>query len=551
MINSLSFSTDYNYVVELHDKSGILLGSGTLKFGGGKLIRVHMDVYPRFSVPEDESTLNATAASGDVFTLIGCELEDNTIYANLVICGKVEVGVSSIIVKYADISEWFMHGQQVESKPGESVIWGSPPPPVNAEILTNPDNFNIKSDIHYSTTYKTERRIIHESVNFTFSKTNKIFGFPEIKEKPLQLACLLSILIAYPISISNIWVAEKSGRWLPVYFPAFEQPKKELEKNQLLRNSLIRRKTLDSRWADLFNLYFNSPYIDTIWVRLAGMQRYKGFWEYRVLGYVTLLDSYADAISVRDKLKTTRVRKSERDEIGQKIAKLDPPLTPDQLKKIERILAQTLPDKGTDPNFKERYEHLIKETDPDVTRIINITPDEFAIIKGARDAIAHNNASDLEKYPYSKLYPLTGKITLLLTFRALTEFGISAEDFIRSLGNTINGLRYIEGLSVTSLERILNPETFFKVSRDLFEKVSHFGTERMHPFFTLDSSGDLQYSGKHASLYNDWIRDGARRSISFAETLGIDKQSIRIVSKMHVEFDGRIEVLIGAHIISV
>ncbi|MBI6676681.1 HEPN domain-containing protein [Pseudomonas syringae] len=291
--------------------------------------------------------------------------------------------------------------------------------------------------------------------------------------------------------------------------------------------------------------------MNTIWVRLAGMQRYTGFWEYRVLGYVTLLDSYANAISVRDNLKPIKERKSERDEIGRKIAQLKPTLTPEQLQKIKRILENSLPDKKNAPTFKERYEHLISDTDAEITKIIDITQDEFNIIKGARDAIAHNDAANLAEYPYEKIYPITQKITLLLTFRALSEFGMSTEDFIRSLGDTTNELRHIEGLNTINLERRLSPESFFNVSSELFEKISHFVSERIHPIFTLNSTGELQYSEEHVSLYNEWIRDRSRHHKTFADKLGINEQSINMISQMHIEFDGRIEILIGAHIISI
>lgn len=551
MINTLIFSNDYEYAVGLYDNSGILLGSGTLKFGDGKLIQIHMDRVASFLIPEKENTLNATTASGDIFTLVNCALESNTVYADLIVCGKIESGVNSIKVRYADISEWFMHDQKIECKPGESILWGSPPPPVEAEVLIGSDSFSIKSEIYSSVTHKTEERIINEYVNFIFSKPDQSFDFSEIREKPHHLSCLLSILIAYPISISSIWVTGKNSGWLQAYFPAFERPKKEFEENQLWRNSLIRRKTLDTRWAELFNSYFNSPYLNTIWVRLAGMQRYTGFWEYRVLGYVTLLDSYADAISVRDNLKPIKERKSERDEVGRKIAQLNPALTPEQLQKIERILEHSLPDKKTEPNFKERYEHLINGTDSDITKIIDITPAEFKILKGARDAIAHNDAANLDKYPYENIYPITQKVTLLLTFKALSEFGIPAEDFIRSLGNTSNKLRYSEGLNTIHLERRLSPESFFKVSRELFEKISQFGSERIHPFFTLNSTGELHYSEEHVSLYNEWVRDRSRRHKCFADKLGVNEESINIISQMHVEFEDRIATLIGAHIISI
>lgn len=190
------------------------------------------------------------------------------------------------------------------------------------------------------------------------------------------------------------------------------------------------------------------------------MQRYKGFWEYKAFGYISLLDAYANAISKRDKLVTKTQRESERAVIGARIIAIKPALTCQQLKEIEKVLASTLADKETWPTFKEKYEYMLKSTDAIITEVINITGDDFKTIKKARDAIAHNDAIELAKYPYDKIQPVIEKITLLLTYRALNEFGISPDEFLRSFHNTINRLHYIEGLNLISLQKALYPESF-------------------------------------------------------------------------------------------
>ncbi|KOG03969.1 Uncharacterized protein ABJ98_0770 [Pseudomonas syringae pv. aceris] len=549
MINELCFSKDYEYAVEMYDNQNELLGSGILKFGAGTFVRVEIDGFFSIHALDEESNLTAKTESGDIFTLIDCSLEYFTIYADIIVCGKVDSGVDSITVRYSNISEWFLYDQHVCSKPGESIIWRDPPPPIKATVRTPLDSFHINSDIDSSVQIKSEKRVIREYVHFTFTKDDKPFAFSEILEKPSQLASLLSILIAYPISITRIWVADANRQYMPTYFPAVEKPKRTFQKNQFWRYSLIRRKTLDAHWPDLLARYYNSPYRETIWARLAGMRRYKGFWEYRVLGYVTLLDSYTDVISRIDAPPLKTDRKSERAAVLQQLKKLKPPLSDVQFTKIDNILTNSLPDKQIQRTFKEKYDYVMSKTDLEITKIINITESDFKIIKGARDAIAHNNALELERYPYAEIYPIVGKVALLLTFMALNEFGISITDFVRSLRSTSNELRDSEALDMNHLEKILHPEYFFRVSEALFEQISNFKQERLHPVFTQNSSGEISYSKEQTLIYRQWINSRPKKSRPAWDVLGIDKDCITTIEKMHVEFEDKVIALTFAHII--
>ncbi|MDU8427636.1 hypothetical protein RYA99_03205 [Pseudomonas syringae pv. actinidifoliorum] len=548
MIDELQFSKDYEYTIELYSNN-VAFASGTLRFGSGKFVTVQLKGFEKFILPSEGSNLNARTDTGVKFTLINCTIENRTIYADLVICGEVNLGVSKIIVRYADLSEWFMYDQDITGHVGESLTWSTAPPTVDATVKTSIDSFKITSEIYSSIIFRSEERVIKEHVNFIFSKDSTLFDFPEIKSKPHQLACLLSILIAYPISITSIWVTGINGYWLPAYFPAFDRPKKEFERNQFWRNSLIRRQTLDSHWPELFCCYYSSPHRESIWTRLAGMQRYQGFWEYKVLGYISLLDSYASSVTKFANIKPAGTKLATIDTIMEQIRNLETPPSDKSITEIEKILARTLPKNRKELTFLEKYEYVTTNTDKDILKIINLSEDEFLCLKKVRDSIAHGDAVDLEIYPSEKIFSITSKITLLLTFRALNEFGILAGDFIKSLYDTINTLRYNKGLNITHLERVLHPTSFFEVSQNLFEKISKFKGERINACFTLNKIGEIDYSEKHVALYKKWNGTHPRQNISLSETFGVNEQEVHSIDKMHVEHEGKIEQLICAWII--
>ncbi|WP_226488942.1 hypothetical protein [Pseudomonas sp. B20] len=552
MINEIIFSEKHEYSVELHGQNKKLLGSGTLKFGAGNFISVNISGFDSFPIPEGEPNIQAITASGDIFTLINCEIEDLTIYADLLISGEIELGVSSIIIRYADISEWFLHDQRIEGNVGESLNWSNAPPPIDATVQTDREQFKISSEVSsFIINNRVEERVLVEYVNFIFSKDKALFDFSEVREKPHHLACLFSILIAAPITITCIWVTGAKRNWLPTYFSAFERPKKEFERNRFWRNSLIRREMLDLHWPGILNSYFNSKHRESIWVRLAGMQRYQGFWEYKVLGYVSLLDSYATSITKLNNIKPTSNKLATIESIIQQIENLNTLVSSEGVAAIRAILNCALPKPRKELHFQEKYEYIILNTDANILKTINLSNEEFILLKKVRDTIAHGDAVDLEVYPHEKIFSITSKITLLLTFRALHEFGILAEDFMRSLYNTSNVLRYTKGLDITHLERFLNPTSFFAVSQDLFEKISKFKSERINACFTLSENGEIHYSEKYVTLFKKWNSTHPRENKSVVDFFGVEANLVTHIEKMRVEFDGQTKELIHAWLIRV
>lgn len=525
MSNEIFFSKQYEYMVDIYHDSYGNLGSGTLHFGGGKFAHVNLNVMGSSAKLEGKHHLKAKAKSGEKFTLTNCTYQNYTIHSDLMICGEIDLGTSEIAVKYSDISDWFMFDQHLNGVVGESISWTSPPPRVEVTIENEDENFYLRSEIEYNISKRGENYTLHQHVDFSFLKTAGKFNLSEIKNKPHELSCLLSILTAQPISISSVWVMGSAGHLIPAYFPAFKRVDRDFDENQFWRNSLISRHSLDTCWQTVLERYYNSTYRKVYWVRLAGMQRYEGFWEYKVLGYVSLLDGYSTELSKSNNIKPKNINKEVIDSTLDALKSLKNPLTSEQIYEIKRLIEPVLPMRRK-LNFTEKYNYVIDSTDPDIVKIINLSNDDFKLIKKVRDKIAHGDAIDLVEAPLERVHSTIQKLTLLLTFRALNDFGITTETFIKSLSSTTNSLRYCKELNMTHLSRIIDPNSFFSVSKSLFNKISNTKSALINACFTKDKNGTLEYSEKYVEIYRAWEAKKQAGSFTFEDIFGIPSERV-------------------------
>ncbi len=551
MNNEIDFSKQYEYDVEMyHDDYGIL-GPGTLYFGGGKFAYVSLEVFGGFVRPDGETILKARAKSGEKFTLINCTYQDYIIHSDLIIGGDIGSGTNDIIIRYADISDWFMFDQDVKGIIGESLTWTNPVPQMNVSIENEDESFSLRSDISSKISKRGEDRTIHQHINFIFSRINGEFSFSDLKNKPHELSSLLSILIAYPISISNMWVTSSSGYQVPAYFPAFKRVERDFDENVFWRNALVSRPTLDARWQTIFERYYNSIYRKVHWIRLAGMQRHEGFWEYKVLGYVSLLDGYASELTKANKIKPTNTKKEKIDSIFEALSTFKNPLSKEQLNEIRPIMESAFP-KRRNLNFTEKYNYLIETTDANIVKIINLSEDDFKLIKHARDTIAHGSAVDLIEIPYEKIHSITEKLALLLTFRALNDFGMTPDEFMENLARTHNRLRFNKKLNMVHLQRITDPASFLTVSQPVFDKISNLKSAILNACLTKDSKGELEYSEKHVAAYKAWLEQRPAKSgpTSFEDIFDVAKERVTHIGTAFLEFDGNLKELYDVYIIS-
>ncbi|WP_191485551.1 HEPN domain-containing protein [Pseudomonas sp. FEN] len=551
MTDEIDFSKQHEYDVEIYYDNHIALGNGTLSFGGGSFIHINHRNPDNFIRPEGETTLNVKTKTSDIFTLFNCKYGQGVIYSDFLIAGSTNRGVTCIGIRYSDISEWFLYDQRVNGYVGESIVWTNLVQPIAVSVETDEESFSLTSETIGSINKRGEDRTIHEHVNFLFKRNSGEFSLADLKKKPLELSNLLSIFIAYPLSIISMWVSCDNGHPMPAYFPSFKKIERNLEENSFERNALISRSTLDNRWQVVFDRYYNSKYRKVYWTRLAAMQRHEGFWEYRVLGYVSFLDGYVTELAKTYKLKTGH-KNEKLEALTQALKTLQNPLNQDQHDELAANLKSIFPPpRGL--TFSEKYNYAVDTTDSDIMKVINLSTDDFKSIKYVRDQIAHGNAVDSAKSPYEKIHSITEKLALLLTYWALIDFGITPNEFTSNLIRTNNTLKFNNALNLVHLERITNSALFISVSEETYSKLTSNIHIIINACFTQNTEGEIQYSEQYASVYLAWYKKSAATPglSTFEEIFGVTKERVKYWATAYLECADKRKEIFGAYVINI
>ncbi|WP_206059751.1 ApeA N-terminal domain 1-containing protein [Novacetimonas cocois] len=246
--------TDYipeqkQFNVELyHDQLG-RLGSGVLYFGGNQWAYVALEILDKSQeLSRNDAKFDLVKAitdQGTTFCLCDCKVDVNNLYADYVINGDLnEATFDTISVRYSEVSEWFLRWRVIDGSVGETLSWQKMPNDINVSVKTDEEQFDLRSKYYGSRGQRGEDLVLNEHVVFIFSAKENRFSLADVKAKSHELSCLLSILLAYPVTIANVVVSQGTSYPCRVHFPTFERPERAKDNNAFWASCFIQQPDL-------------------------------------------------------------------------------------------------------------------------------------------------------------------------------------------------------------------------------------------------------------------------------------------------------------------
>jgi hypothetical protein len=540
MVGNLEHSEQQVHAVDLYHSELGDLGKGTLYFDSNNWAHVVPELNSLSKKIVDSQTFHvvkARASSGRVFSLFECKVSGFTLYADYVIVGDIDAArFKRMDIRYSEISEWFLRWQRIQGMVGEKLTWANSLKQFSVNISSGQERFTISSEYVGDLSRQGEDHVLHEHIEFIFEKSNGNFGLKDIQSKALELSCLLSILIAYPISIISVHVLADNGLRCPVYFPTFKKMDRNFFDSSFAIKCFMQSDAIGERWQKIFENYYKSLYRKVSWVRLAGMQRYEGFREYKALGYVSLLDRYVtDRLNGTKNPQITNPSSKKLSKLKAALADLSPPIVGGQLDEVINAVSRTFSDQR-ELTFAQKYKLALADTDDDVKRIVNFSDKDFKLIKRIRDKIAHGDDPGLQDSDFSSISVIVSRIALLLTYWAFLDFSLTKSDFLHCLTTTHSRLRFDAQLDDMHLARVTNTAEFFKVSQTTFQTISTQRKLKVFACFVQDVEGDIEFSESYTKTYRDWQMKATNgRTHSFEEIFGVAKDVVRVVGRAYIE----------------
>lgn len=536
MSTEIDFSGQYGFAVQVHHEELGDLGDATLWFGADRWPHLYfadwLMTYGRLGGRKKFERLRATTSDGETFTLFDCSVVGFALAVDYVVAGDVTGNFKTISIRFDDVNEWLLPFRSVEEKINSVTTDADRLKEVAATVKTDTQSFQFSTETVVSVDHKGEDHIVHEHVLFNFDCVGGFFSAKDMKEKAHELSTLLSILTAIPLSVVNVLVKSSDGGLHYVFFASFKKHQNDT-KIRSWSDYFTRKNFLDGRWQTIFANYYRSTYRKISWVRLAGMQRYDGFWEYKALGYVSLLDKYVGQRTKGQKRQLSKGHELKGTKVHTELKKVEPRLTDDQENTIFSVIAKVFLKNG-DLSFGERYRYVHNTMDNDVRDVISLTNEDFSQIKDIRDAIAHGDAPDLIETDFGRIGIIVSKIALMLTYWAFIDFGIDAKGFLDCFRNH-SQLHLRADIDRVQLARITQSAGFFQVPDGQFEELKKIEGIEVQSCFLLHGDGRIEYAEHHVAALKEWYRQRRSGEIPVAEIFGQSKERIKCWGQAYIE----------------
>lgn len=516
------------------------VGQGKLTFGYSCSATFSFDrLEPQIRPTEAQLSegLVAEAEDGTKWSLFGCKGHGHSLFADFVAqYGMQAAQVQKFEVRYSDVSDWFFPQMRINEDLGTKIEWTSMPTPLVAEVAQPGLNFKCESYYNAYLVQRGEDRNLHQHFEFHFTATQDRFTLVQVRDLAHRFAQLMSLLLAHPCSIVEIDVSPDGKHGGRLYYSVSKAPISPAETTDDpsyvgWRAFFTSKNDVDPRWNDVVNRFFQSQHRDVVWARLAGMQQYEGFWEYRILGYVTLLDSYVSTEVKKGPSVRPTTRKLTRLEAS--LSRMKSTLSPTQTTEVIDAVADLFSSKNT---FESRFEGLMATLDKGVAKVIDLQ--DFERIKELRDEVAHGLEISYKSSDLTQMLTIMHRLVLLLTYLFFLELGLG-DIFLRSLDRTRNEIRLRAGVEQRHLDRALRPGRFFTVVPEQLEVIKARPRQLISTCLVVDDKGVLSYSQEYSQRLQDAMSTKAGRYPY--QQLGLPAEAVRYLSEAYFEADSRVE----------
>ncbi|WP_146129396.1 hypothetical protein [Burkholderia gladioli] len=532
------FVQDYSYSVTATHTSFGILGDGRLTFGPGKGAILQFGLSNlKLTERQTLDEVHAVAEDGQHFTLLDCQFEQLFLSCEYVISTETADAFVLAEVEVLDISPWFFGFQSIQGKPGAKVEWINAPAEISASLTLVDGNLIVKAYPSTSIGQTDDGYLIKDSVIFSIECAAAL-SISTMRRYATDLLALLSILLGTPVSISSVRVKSDNDRSGYAFFPYYDSTsvsgtgvrKKESH------DYFIKKRIFEANWQEILRNFFSSELRDPIWLRLSGMKRYNDFWEYKVLGYVTLWEAYVSSQTQNLGKKAIAMPTKAVKRFYEKLDMNKLSLTSEQVRGVKDLVGSVF--QTREYTLQEKTEIVISQADPDIVKIINLSLGDFIRLRKIRDEIAHGDVVTISSDEYPFLVILIKKLTLLLTYFSFIDFGLKKSDFLACLHSPWS--RMVRGASVDEahLDKVMGVAEFIALTTENLLALKPLATGQAFRCFYINDQGEVTYSQEDTRTYFAKLQSNALgNNPDYNDIFNNHERKIRYVPSLYFEDD--------------
>ncbi|SKB25136.1 hypothetical protein [Luteibacter sp. 22Crub2.1] len=430
---------------------------------------------------------------------------------------------------------------------GERLTWLGRPHEFNVGVDTNNGLLTIQSSIESYLNQAGDDTIISDQVWVSMTGPAPM-TMVDVRERCRELSIFLTTLLVLPVDILTVVVTGPDGRPNYACFGYYE-PKEDDSREW--HRFLLSQHMAEDRWKKLLDHFCRSDLRKVAWIRLSGMPRHDGFWEFALFGYASILQAVVKAKAKATGKRVDSVAPSAKvmGAVERQLKAMAEPLGSAAYARVVGAVEKDLARR--EKSFAGCYGYAVSVSDPRIVRTINLTADDFELIKELRNAIAHGDALELTVEEQERLPRVVNKVALLLMYWAWLDLGLSDADFLESLHQTSNRLVGQADICRIALDRALGRAEFHTVSTAAFAALPAKKAMIIHGCFRRLPYGGLQFDAGLTAALAEVTRGETLGMDGVADALGVAPATLTVLGQAYIESGERIIEFISPYIIDV
>jgi hypothetical protein len=423
---------------------------GELRINPGKLPAVFFDRMnysnsDMIAIKESNALINCHGSKHH-YSLLNCAVYDGSIYPKYILSDySQEYKITGFHIYLSGFNDWIdpLKGFDIDD---DCIKKDISIPKFNLDV-----QIDGKRKVTFSNEYNCDikqnksndrQTVVDEYITIKEFWNDFELSIDEIRDLILKTQRLFCLLTGFNLNIEYTWVIcsnnDQGLTWVPFYFVHSFNERMQLSS---WHDAMLSSRYLfnSNKWSTIFTRYFRSTNIfSDLWVRLVAMTGYEGFWEYEILGYVSILNRY---VEMQCKNKCNKLDDIEYNNLKKCILNSVDQYAVDNKLVGNGVIESIKNDVQTIPNsdivtFNDQFKSVISSLDSRISEILRFSEADFKRLKKIRDAVAHGKGIENTSGDYTVESKLKDKLFLLLMHFAYLDLGLTVEDQIDCLYHT-------------------------------------------------------------------------------------------------------------------
>ena len=442
----VGFLDEFSVDVEVFTTSGTVVGSGSLSVKKNNAPQIGFDF--RIDISKlTKQTVFICESEKYSYQLLDCDVLDGAIIPRVLIRGnKRRSKFKKVNLLFQGLSQWMDTNGKFELTDSE-IVKTRETRVFDAEVDFGDRRFSLCNE-HWCETKHVgaNNHQISQYTILTIEAKNFSWSVSELIAIISDIRSFFTLLLGHSIGVEYVLDASDENTKQSIYFL---NATRNTNKDILQRECFVSSSSLfkESRWQELLQGYFSSKneQYRNVWARISGMLSYEGFWEYRILAYVSLVDRYASIYAKNEErsLSDNQFKKHRRAaRTALESIKSECSLEGEQREVFNAVIDsmciqinQNIQNTSI-PSFSDKFDLIISSNDQNIFEVLGFRDDDFKHLKKVRNSVAHGDEPKIQSEgDITREVIITNKIALLLRYWAFMDMGFAHSDFIEFLSN--------------------------------------------------------------------------------------------------------------------